>query len=50
MYFVQLSFSFGNNKTKLHGGVEFANSNSTFKEKKTVTIHILLDRRSQWAK
>lgn len=50
MYFVQLSFSFGNNKTKLHGGVEFANSNSTFKEKKIVTIHILLDRRSQWAK
>lgn len=50
MYFVQLSFSFSNNTTNLHWGVEVNNSNSTFKEKKIVTIHVLLERRNWWAK
>lgn len=49
VYFVQLSFSFGNNTANLHGGVEVDNSNSTSKEKKIVTIHVLLERRNQWA-
>lgn len=47
VYFVQLSFSFGNNTANLHGGVEVDNSNSTSKEKKIVTIHVLLERRNQ---
>lgn len=50
MYFVQLFFSFSNDTTNLYWGVEVHNSNSTFKKKKTVTIHVLLQGRNLWAK